>query len=44
MNAQTISDIGVSLTSKFTQFPKLADFKQVTNNIYLQNRPVADPR
>jgi hypothetical protein len=26
------------------QFPKLADFKNATNDIYLINRPVVDPR
>jgi len=25
-------------------FPKLTDFKSATNNIYLAQRPVADPR
>ncbi|TNV74755.1 hypothetical protein FGO68_gene14506 [Halteria grandinella] len=33
-----------SQSTKFTSFPKLSDFKSATNNIYLQNRPVADPR
>lgn len=31
-------------SAKFTSFPKLAEFKSATNNIYLQNRPIADPR
>eukprot|EP00347_Sterkiella_histriomuscorum_P013320 403365167 len=29
---------------KSIQFPKLNDFKSATNNIYLANRPIADPR
>lgn len=34
----------VDASSKFTSFPKLSEFKSATNNIYLQNRPMADPR
>ena len=45
-NSSQVQSMGQQSTvdSKFTSFPKLSEFKSATNNIYLQNRPVADPR
>lgn len=41
---KTLSSQQQTIETGFTQFPRLSDFKSATNNIYLKNRPIADPR
>ncbi|CDW84976.1 protein monoglycylase ttll8 [Stylonychia lemnae] len=46
-NSQLANEVGIINQvgeSRAVQFPKLNEFKSATNNIYLANRPLADPR